>query len=338
MKKVLLFIFVLFTAPAFGATCTGTITSATDGLPLIGATVLVKGTTNGTITDFDGNFSLSNCNRGDTLQFSYVGYVTREFCVTNQTSNLKITLCEDAAEIGSVTCNVPNGGAGAGCGGSSGGGETCTSCPDCTTTSWSEIKPGYESRVVASCDKSTCKCSKTTEYRCADGYVGETTDGETGCFSTQCPENNCCGIVRDTTNWGVIGASVVVKSQIDGRIYGVVTDVDGRFQLSTCKPGDKISFLYIGLVRQDFIVSNPYMEVTLEDDHGEISCDAGYYMDWSTGASKCIKCPSYEGVEGQIPANNTHTYENDITYCYLPAGSSFSDDKGKYEYTSNCYY
>ena len=100
---------------------TGKVTDSTnEGMP--GVNVQVKGTTTGTITDFDGNFRLSNCNRGDTLQFSYVGYVTREFCVTNQTSNLKITLCEDAAEIGSVTCNVPNGGAGAGCGGSSGGG------------------------------------------------------------------------------------------------------------------------------------------------------------------------------------------------------------------------
>ena len=48
-----------------------------SGEPIIGANVLVKGTTNGTITDFDGNFSISVPSNA-TLVFSYVGYKDQE--------------------------------------------------------------------------------------------------------------------------------------------------------------------------------------------------------------------------------------------------------------------
>ena len=54
-------------------TATGTVMDAMG--PVIGASVVVKGTTNGVITDFDGNFSLSNVKKGDVIQISFVGYV-----------------------------------------------------------------------------------------------------------------------------------------------------------------------------------------------------------------------------------------------------------------------
>ena len=57
-------------------TATGTVVDAMG--PVIGASVVVKGTTNGIITDFDGNFSLSNVKKGDVLVISFVGYQTVE--------------------------------------------------------------------------------------------------------------------------------------------------------------------------------------------------------------------------------------------------------------------
>ncbi len=57
--------------------CTGVVKDAL-GESIIGASVVVKGTTNGAITDFDGNFSLSGVNKGDIIQISFVGYVTQE--------------------------------------------------------------------------------------------------------------------------------------------------------------------------------------------------------------------------------------------------------------------
>ena len=58
--------------------CSGVIKDTT-GETVIGASVVIKGTTNGTITDFDGKFSLSGANKGDVIQISFVGYVTQKW-------------------------------------------------------------------------------------------------------------------------------------------------------------------------------------------------------------------------------------------------------------------
>ena len=58
------------------------------GEPVIGASVVVKGTTNGTITDFDGNFELSGVSKGATLEISFVGYATQEMTFNGQTINV----------------------------------------------------------------------------------------------------------------------------------------------------------------------------------------------------------------------------------------------------------
>lgn len=74
----------------------GTIVDAT-GMPVIGANVMVKGTTNGTITDMDGNFSLEADNNA-ILVVSYIGFANQEIKVGNQT-NLAITMKEDAEAL-----------------------------------------------------------------------------------------------------------------------------------------------------------------------------------------------------------------------------------------------
>ncbi|MCQ2128885.1 MAG: TonB-dependent receptor [Bacteroidaceae bacterium] len=64
---------------------------------VIGATVMEKGTSNGTVTDFNGNFSL-NVKPGATLVISYIGYVTQEVKVGNQ-SSIQVTLKEDSKNL-----------------------------------------------------------------------------------------------------------------------------------------------------------------------------------------------------------------------------------------------
>ncbi len=81
------------------ATVTGTVIDEA-GQPLPGANVIEKGTTNGTQTDFDGNFSL-NVAEGATLVFSYVGFRTQEAAVNGQ-SVVNVTLAEDAAALDEV--------------------------------------------------------------------------------------------------------------------------------------------------------------------------------------------------------------------------------------------
>lgn len=71
---------------------TGTVVSAIDGEPLIGVSVLVKGTSNGTVTDIDGKFTI-NVDKGETLVFSYIGFVTREETVREDL--MQIVLKED---------------------------------------------------------------------------------------------------------------------------------------------------------------------------------------------------------------------------------------------------
>ncbi|MEM6720051.1 MAG: TonB-dependent receptor [Bacteroidota bacterium] len=79
----------------------GTVLEDGTQTPLPGVSVLLKNTSRGTSTDFDGNFSLPNVPNGSTLVFSYVGYATQEVVITSDTA-LTITLKEDAEALESV--------------------------------------------------------------------------------------------------------------------------------------------------------------------------------------------------------------------------------------------
>ena len=79
---------------------TGVVISEEDGQPVVGASVLVKGTTLGTITDVDGNFNLSNVpSSAKTLQISYIGMQTQEVVIK---PNLKVVLKADAQKLDEV--------------------------------------------------------------------------------------------------------------------------------------------------------------------------------------------------------------------------------------------
>ena len=93
MRKQLLFLFVLFISAVnvfAQQKITGLVVSAEDGLPVIGASVVVKGSTQGTITDIDGKFIL-DVPKDAVLQVSYVGMTDKEVKVGTQT-HLKIDL------------------------------------------------------------------------------------------------------------------------------------------------------------------------------------------------------------------------------------------------------
>ncbi len=80
-------------------TCKGIIKDAT-GEAVIGASVLVKGTSNGTVTDIDGNFSLKGVKKGTTLRISYVGYEPQE--VVYNGKDLDIVLKDDSKSLDEV--------------------------------------------------------------------------------------------------------------------------------------------------------------------------------------------------------------------------------------------
>ena len=79
---------------------TGTVTSKADGIPIPGVNVIIQGTSNGTQTDFDGNYKLT-ANVGDVLVYSYIGMTSVQMTVTN-TNSINVQLEEDAEQLNEV--------------------------------------------------------------------------------------------------------------------------------------------------------------------------------------------------------------------------------------------
>ena len=103
--KQLMLVVALFTMQAVFGTISakpisGKVTSATDGEPLIGATVQVQGQKSGIVTDLDGNYTI-NAEQGQTLVFSYVGYLTKSVKVGGA-STINVVLEEDRQSLEEV--------------------------------------------------------------------------------------------------------------------------------------------------------------------------------------------------------------------------------------------
>ena len=79
---------------------TGHVTSDEDGLPVVGASVLVKGTTIGTVTDMDGNFAINNVpSTAKTLVVSFIGMQTQEVHIKG---HVKVVMISDAKALDEV--------------------------------------------------------------------------------------------------------------------------------------------------------------------------------------------------------------------------------------------
>ena len=79
-RKTCVFLFLLLGSVTMANAQTVSGTVSADGQPLPGASIVVKGTTKGTTTDFDGNFTIE-ANATSTLSISYIGYTTKEVLV-----------------------------------------------------------------------------------------------------------------------------------------------------------------------------------------------------------------------------------------------------------------
>ncbi|SHG70947.1 SusC/RagA family TonB-linked outer membrane protein [Flagellimonas flava] len=107
MNKKLHYFFMLACILCFqgilaqGKTVTGTVTDASTGTPIPGITVVEQGTTNGTSTDFDGNYSISVSGNSAVLVFTGIGYTTQEAPVGSQ-SAINILLVEDVELLDEV--------------------------------------------------------------------------------------------------------------------------------------------------------------------------------------------------------------------------------------------
>ena len=94
-KRIIVFFAVLFIGlQAFAQTTVSGVVSDEKGETLVGVNIEIKGTSNGTMTDLDGKWSLNNVNAKTVLVFSSIGYTTEEITVGTQ-RNIKVTLKED---------------------------------------------------------------------------------------------------------------------------------------------------------------------------------------------------------------------------------------------------
>lgn len=110
MRKLLLAIFLLLLICELKAqerTITGKITSSEDASPLPGVNVLLKGTTTGTVTDADGNFSLDVPASGGVLAFSFIGLETKEVEIGTQ-SFINVQLASDITQLSEVVVTALN--------------------------------------------------------------------------------------------------------------------------------------------------------------------------------------------------------------------------------------
>lgn len=96
-------IMLLFSSTVMAQTLSisGKVTDKNSQEPVIGASVLIEGTTNGTITDVDGNFMLSNVPSKGNLVVSYIGYATQKLPINGKT-NFTIALAEDTENLDEV--------------------------------------------------------------------------------------------------------------------------------------------------------------------------------------------------------------------------------------------
>ncbi|WP_142784769.1 SusC/RagA family TonB-linked outer membrane protein [Changchengzhania lutea] len=96
---------LLFVQSSFAqsATISGVVTDKGSGIPLLGVNVVIEGTTNGTVTDFDGNYSISGSQlEGSVLSFSFVGFKTTSIALTGKSQVVDVALEEDATSLDEV--------------------------------------------------------------------------------------------------------------------------------------------------------------------------------------------------------------------------------------------
>ena len=99
-KKITLLLLLLATTIGFSQNqITGEITD-NDGIPLGGVNVLLLNSSEGTISDFDGKYSIEATSR-DTLEFSFMGFRTQRIAVKDQTI-IDVVLAEDASQLNEV--------------------------------------------------------------------------------------------------------------------------------------------------------------------------------------------------------------------------------------------
>ncbi len=103
-KTLVLILFCIgtFSLQAQTFSVSGTIVEAESGIPLPGVNIIVKNTSNGVVTDFDGNYTIDNVSAGDVLVYSYLGFLSQEITVEEGQEMIDISLQNDQEALDEV--------------------------------------------------------------------------------------------------------------------------------------------------------------------------------------------------------------------------------------------
>ncbi len=124
------------------------------------------------------------CDAGSCQEYSWNDSLETFMCGSGKGGNGKCS-CVDAQYNKTIEfpcgCTSDSDCDGPGWGCINGQCQTCRTCSNCNTTSWTNGNTGYQTRTVRTCGCTTGQCTSNTEYRCAPGYYGTTSNGSTGC-------------------------------------------------------------------------------------------------------------------------------------------------------------
>lgn len=212
---------------------------------------------------------------------------------------------------------------------SEGGGSGSDCCAGCVDTDWgSTSNDGYESRQIASC--TSCVCSYTTEYRCAEDWHGSTTDGESGCYE-------CGGLVHDFNGTPLSGVEfydmngqIISKSDENGD-FGLMCTEGIYIVSSPNKLSSRIMLtnsIDASLTQHQILLSNN-MDLELCNNASEYL--AGYYC------SGVLHIPCPESSDG-APVTSSGITRAQEHACYVPANTPIPDAYGTFKYVSDCHY
>ncbi len=240
-----------------------------------------------------------------------------------------------------------------------------SSCPN--FEGWQSTgAPGYEEYRISSNDSCWCMENYVQEYRCASGYIGYTTDGQTGCTRYTCPSGACCGIALQpapgnemepvpNVNVFLQTSDTMPNPSAGGYFYGVTTGNDGIFQIDHCTSiinsyGTNgrmyLRAAAVGYVPHEEWINSSNMSsvsaIMYEDlaTDDNVSCTNKQYREYNktTKASVCKACPSINGIQGTNTTNQSGQHWYRIYDCYIPTTQSFTDTTGTWKFDSACYY
>ena len=221
--------------------------------------------------------------------------------------------------------------------GGGGGGDDCDEplpCTACVDTGWESYGTGYEiKKTGGTCVNNSCtstgECiNQTIEYRCASGYCGTSTDGQTGCVKTTVSTSGCR--VMDKFEFECPDGVEICQCT---NTYPKICYVQDIFDTLPSWATNYICGYNVWTT-----TATGYEKQTMATfENGSCTaattsyrCANGYYGTSTNGTSGCTQCPS--------PGTSTAATNTSITQCYISAGKELSDVTGKYAYTQNCYY